>query len=484
MSSISTDAGPNRRRFFFGTLRSFLSTPKSVFFFFLLVYLVTWPGHFTTGDGAIKVDWARGLLFRGSSQLDPAIGGDHAYSFFPVGHTLMSMPSLIGAKLVRDITGIRCEGVFYTVLFVLNGALFLYLVARYLWPLYGPRKGWQVVAILGLASIWWPYTKMDFSDPIFVTVLFGSFLLLRSGKTGLGMFLGGLGWNLRAEGILFVGMIGVWHLWRTRRLANIPIMVLAILPATALNSFGNWLRWDTWAIVVKSGSYQGAVFDYPIVSGLFGILLSPGKGIFWFTPPLLLGLAGWSRFRARKATSDDAWLFLGVFTLSLALYSRFTFWTGDDSWGARYMLSAVMFMTIPLVEVLDRRVWVTLLTCLGVSVQLLAVTVAPLSYVSMIREGRGDRPMLNNAPGRNPVDIEEMWFHPHYSQLSGHWTLVRVLVGMPPKPHSGPLTGGAGLPLYDCFPQDTWRRHANPDFLWWGLRAKLQRPASTPSAKN
>lgn len=450
-------------------LKGFLSRPSSVFLVFFVIYLITWPGHYTTGDGAIKVDWARGLLFRGSSKLDPVIGGKLEYSFFPVGHTILAIPSLLASKLVKDVTGVRCEAVLYTILFVLNGAFFLYLVARYLWPIYGARRSWPTVAILGLATIWWPYTKLDFTDPIFVTVLFGAFILLRSGNVGLGILLAGFAWNLRAEGLLYIGVLGLWHLLRSRRLGDIPIMALALVPAVALNSFGNWLRWDTWAVVVRSATYNQPLFDHPFLSGMFGLLLSPGKGAFWFTPPLLLGLMGWNRFRNREATRADAWLFASLFAVSVVLYSRFTFWNGDDAWGPRYMICAVMVMTIPVIEILSRRVLVTTLFVLGMAVQSLAVVLPPLEYVMMVREASGNRPMLFGVPGTNAVDLEEMWYHPHYGQLPGHWTLLRVLVGHPPSRRSGPLTGGAGLPLYDCFPVEVWQRHATPDFIWWRL---------------
>ena len=460
-------------------IRGFFSRPASVFIVFFVIYLITWPGHYTTGDGAIKIDWARGVLFRGSSKLDPAIGGVHEYSYFPVGHTLLSVPPLLASKLIHDTTGIRCEAVLYTILFILNGALFLYLVARYLWPIYGARRSWATVAILGLATIWWPYTKLDFTDPIFVTVLFGSFLLLRSGRVGWGMLLAGFAWNLRAEGLLYIGVLGLWHLWRTRRLVDIPLMALAILPATALNSFGNWLRWDTWSVVVRSTAYNQPLFDYPFLSGFFGLLLSPGKGVFWFTPPLLLGVMGWNRYRNRESTRADAWLFAALFAMSLALYSRFTYWSGDDTWGPRYMICAVMVMTIPVIEILHRKNIVGALFAVGVSIQLLAVILPPLEYVMMLREGSGSRPKLFGAPGRNEVDHEEMLFHPHYGQLPGHWTLLRVLAGWPPAPHSKPLTGGAGLPIYDCFPPEVWQRHATPDFIWWRLVANKTGGVST-----
>lgn len=34
------------------------------------------------------------------------------------------------------------------------------------------RSVWETVSIVGLATTWWPYTKLDFSEPLVLTVAF------------------------------------------------------------------------------------------------------------------------------------------------------------------------------------------------------------------------------------------------------------------------------------------------------------------------
>jgi hypothetical protein len=444
-----------------------ISRPAGVFWVFLGLYLLTWPGHYTSGDGAIKIDWARGLLFRGSSRLDPAIGGEEEYSFYSIGHTLLAMPPLIISHLSRELLGIRCEAALYTFLFVVNGATLLYLVARYLWPLHGARRAWLTVALLGLGSFWWPYTKVDFTEPLVITVIFASFLLLRAGRPFLGMLMAGAAWTLRPEAVLFAGILGLWHLIRTRRWQDIVPMAIALVPVIALNLYANWIRWGALSSSAYSGGYSKAGFDYPALAGLFGVLLSPGKGILWFSPPLLLGFMGWNRMRHRIETRLDAWLFAGLLGLSVALYARWWDWGSDDAWGVRFLIPGVMLMIIPAVEVLDRRIWVAGILMAGVSVQLLAVIVAPLEYVMMIRTAKVERPGVFGSHAPKPLDIEEMWYHPRYGQLPGHWTLLRVMVGIPPAPRSERENRFTGRSLYECFPQETWRKHATPDLIWW-----------------
>jgi hypothetical protein len=132
-----------------------LQKPLAVFAFFMLVYTLTWGGHYTSGDGAEKVAWARAMIFHASADIDPGPGV--AYTKYGVGHALFAAPAMAAAHLIRSSTGIRCEAALYTFMFVVNGAFFLYLVARYLWRDYSPKRVWATVLILGLATTWWPH---------------------------------------------------------------------------------------------------------------------------------------------------------------------------------------------------------------------------------------------------------------------------------------------------------------------------------------
>ena len=111
-----------------------------VFIVFTIIYFCSWAGHYTSGDGWHKVAWARVMLF-GS---DPVIRRDQngVYSKYGIGHTLLSIPPLLVSHFIQKTTGIRTEGALYTSIFVINGALFLALVAYYLARFYSARLVW------------------------------------------------------------------------------------------------------------------------------------------------------------------------------------------------------------------------------------------------------------------------------------------------------------------------------------------------------
>ena len=151
-------------------VRGALRHSLRVFFCFFAVYLATWGGHYTSGDGAQKIAWAKVLLFGASAGVSPGPNG--VYSKYGIGHSLIAMLPVAASSFIQKHTGIRCEAALYTLIFVANGALMLALIAYYLFQFYLPSRVWWTVSLIGLATTWWPYTKMDFSEPLVATTVF------------------------------------------------------------------------------------------------------------------------------------------------------------------------------------------------------------------------------------------------------------------------------------------------------------------------
>src|SRR5262249_53545592 len=126
---------------------------------------------------------------------------------------------------------------------------------------------------------------------------------------------------------------------------------LAILPSLVIVAFANYARYHT----VFDQGYADERFSTPLFVGLDGILFSAGKSIFLFSPPLVLGVLGWNKFRARQATRLDALLFLAIFLAELLVYSRWWDWSSDDAWGVRFMIPGLVLMCIPAIEVIERH---------------------------------------------------------------------------------------------------------------------------------
>ena len=274
-----------------------------VFALFVMIYFATWAGHYTTGDGAYKIAWAK-RMFLGPGAA-PAING--VYSKYGIGHSLLAVPPLAAAYFIHKEAGIRCEAALYTLMFVVNGALFLGLVAYYLCHFFPPRAVWCAVLIMGLATTWWPYTKLDFSEPLVLTTAFLGFVLMRFGRRFWGLLVAGFALTIRSDAIVIVIFLVLWYSHANRSLRAVLRAVLAVAPSIGLVLFANYIRYHSLA----DHGYGGERFSNPLLVGLQGILLSGGKSIFLFSPPLALGVLGWKRFAGRAETRSDAWLFLG-----------------------------------------------------------------------------------------------------------------------------------------------------------------------------
>jgi hypothetical protein len=431
-----------------------------VFTAFFLIYLASWAGHYTSGDGAHKIAWAKSMMGR-----DPGITPDEngVYSKYGIGHSLLAIPGLEVSYLIQKATGVRTEAAFYTLVFVVNGALFLALVAYYLAHFYPARSVWTTVVILGLATIWWPYTKLDFTEPLVLTAVFLGFVFMRFGNPLFGLMIAGFSLTLRPDSPVILIPLVVWYLARNRSVQGVVRVALAFAPSVALVIFANYVRYHAFLDL----GYSDQRFTNYLLVGLYGILISSGKSIFLYSPPLLLGVWGWRRFRERPETRSDAWLFLAVCAAQVLFYAKYWIWSADDSWGARYLLPGTLLLSIPLVTVVHRRMVVVPLVVAGVLIQLLAVTMGGLDFLTLLRYTEAERRAVFLTE-TNRVDFDDLWFNPNYSHIFGNWILLRYALHLPPKPENADREELelVGTRLYDAIPRKDWVAAAHWDFVW------------------
>jgi hypothetical protein len=429
-----------------------------VFAVFTAVYLCSWAGHYTTGDGAIKIAWTKAMLFGRATETGST---ETVVSKYGIGHSLLAIPPIGIAHFIQKTIGVRCEAALYTLMFIVNGAFFLALLAFYLAHFFPARAVWLTAWIAGLATIWWPYTKLDFSEPLVLTVAFLGFLIMRFMNPAVGMAVAGFTLAIRLDSVAIVVPMILWYLLGNPSIRSVFRIAISLAPSIALVFFANYIRYHS----LLDQGYAGERFSNPFLVGLYGILLSSGKSIFLFSPPLLLGVLGWQRFAQRKEIRSDAWLFLGIFIAQIVLFAKWWDWSSDDAWGVRFVIPGVLLMCIPMVTMLDRRLIVIPLVCLGVLIQLLPVAAGGLDYLMLVRSQPFQRQDLYVA-GLNRIDFVDVRFNPGYSQIVGNWILLRYLAGLPPAPGSPEDAARVGTSLSDAIPAAAWRSAARWDFIW------------------
>ena len=173
------------------------------------------------------------------------------------------------------------------------------------------------------------------------------------------------------------------------------------------------------------GSGTPDVFRTPFLTGLYGLTLSSGKGILWYTPPIVLAIAGWYPFFRRRRAAALACL--GLLLVHLGFYSRVDYWHGDGSWGPRYLAIVLPFLLLPALAILEglrarpiRRTLVGAIVALGIAVQLLGVLVNFDWYVL-----RSDEDARHFTPAASPLLA-------HARILTGRLTEWRYRLTPPP----------------------------------------------------
>lgn len=194
--------------------------------------------------------------------------------------------------------------------------------------------------------------------------------------------------------------------------------ILAFLSVTAIQLALNQAHYGSPFASGYSDQPEGIQFNIPVLSSLWIYLLSPGKGIFWYSPPLIAALLVWPAWARREKV-----LACGVILIVLGYLLVIGRWQnlGGWCWGPRHLVQLTPFLLLPIPLLLGRDSdgWhypygmkFFMITCLlGVIVQIMGVLVDFMWPL--------DQTLRGLAPGEDTARILSL---PHFGPFLHIWS--------------------------------------------------------------
>ncbi|MBK8986025.1 MAG: hypothetical protein IPM39_08085 [Chloroflexi bacterium] len=370
----------------------------ALFAFLYCMYLFTFNGRFTSIDELSLYAHSESLVQHGewtAPQLNFAAYHNPVGPSEP-GYAIAAAPLYWLAQRGERFNNIQTTMLLNPLLTALT-AVFLYAAARLL--NYSHPASIMAALAFGLTTLAWPYARSFYREPL---VGFGWMV----GLYGL------LAWRYggqRRWAVTGVLALCLTLLVKSSAIAGIPLVLLAAL--AGMDGKRQWAKVGAVlavVMVVFAVLFQAAFLlrfggssslanwtNYAWQGGLlriYGQLFSPGKGLIFYSPSILLAAFGlvWLASRHRAAA-----LAAGLPLLALVVaYSGYAAWYGGQSWGPRFLLPALPLFFLGVAALWDHLrhpVW------RGLTVGLLLLGLLLQAAVSTADWGVGSEPLYRSA---------------------------------------------------------------------------------------
>lgn len=300
------------------------------------------------------------LLTEGNLDFNEFVSsGDLPYPYRRVGgRVVSSYPIMAGLLNVPVYAAARVRGVdLHSHRFVLSmitasliaalSVLFLYFALLAVCE--SPRQALFFALVFALGTCVWSVASRGLwqQTPSLLFLCAALWLLLEPGDRSVALagLMFGLAVASRPTNIVLAAAGASYVLFRRRR--AFPLFAaLALVPPLLVTLYSKAYLGDPLAF---GQAYRPGGFTRHFLAGLAGLLVSPSRGLFVFSPVLLAGVAGGALVWRSKARDPLRFLTAGALVL-LALYSCWGTWWGGSGFGYRLILEIVpvLILLLPL----------------------------------------------------------------------------------------------------------------------------------------
>ncbi|MGI8588978.1 MAG: ArnT family glycosyltransferase [Chloroflexia bacterium] len=385
--------------------------------------------RFNTGDAEGMYQVTAGL----AEDAMPWQHKNHEWIKFGVGQPLATLPLYWLGRAWAGVTSANVDQLTRFCVALFNAAvipataLVLFLGAR---RRFGPGVALAVSGSFLLATPAIAYSRLAFAEPSSGLLILVAFLLVFSNSlTGgrdrwLRVFAAGVCLGLavlvKPANAIYLPVPALLLAWRlakrpvsVRRLVSgMGVFGLGVLPGLLLTLGYNALRYGSPFVF----GYEGEGFTTPLPVGLYGLLFSPGKGLIWYAPPVLLTPFALVACLRRGVLRAEAAAISAQAVIVLVFHALWSSWEGNIAWGPRLILPLVPLLLLPLGALADevwaRRAW----WALGVAGLLTAIPGALVDQFYYFD--------INGVYGAGTAAEANMLFTPSWSPIIAEWRFL------------------------------------------------------------
>lgn len=274
--------------------------------------------------------------------------------------------------------------------------------------------GWAaaIAALFVLASIAWPYAKIGMETTFMFAIILAFALAARAKTkpTPLNWALTGFasGAAVATKGYAVFSLLAIVALlWPTfANLDHRQRVRLAItfgLPLLAWGAAIGWYNWSRFGSPTDFG-YSDFALTVSMPINILGLLFSPGKGLIFYSPLVILGALGMPRLWRQDQSLAAALL---VLLITMTCLSGASAYWGDEVWGPRYIVPAAWTLLVPIAWWADSKIRQRVLVgiaSLGFLIQIVAISAPYSHYVTVVRAMTG----VEVYGERFGIDIEKL----------------------------------------------------------------------------
>lgn len=316
----------------------------TVFIAALLFQMLWYSGRLYSWDDMVHLETTRAIVERLDLAIPdspearafarPGVDG-RLYSKFGIGMAALLTPFYAAGALIGPRAAVLAACLGNPFLIAATAAAFFLASLQ----LGATRSGAIAGAmVLACATPLAPYGRALFNDPL----------------VGLALLLAFRSW-LRGEDARSGAWLGIAILTRAEYAVTIPAFFLTSSPRRWLRLAGP-LAGSLLLMVAYNGARFGNpldqgqlahdphdTFSTPLTTGLYGLFLSPGKGLLWYGTPVLVALAGWLR---RPGGARVAAAAAAIILPAVILHALWHSWMGGWSYGPRRMVALLPLLML------------------------------------------------------------------------------------------------------------------------------------------